>query len=58
MTTSNVSDVDLLLFETGRLTDMTWGVVGDAVAPAHGIVIVAITYNVAHAAGRTHQLTY
>lgn len=58
MTTSNVSDVDLLLFETGSLADVTRSVVGDAVAPAHGIVVVAITDDVAHAAGHTHPLTY
>lgn len=53
LTTSDVSDVDLLLFETGSLTDVTWSVVGDAVAPAHGIVVVAVTNDVAHAAGHT-----
>lgn len=58
LTTSNVSDVDLLLFETGSLADVTWSVVGDAVAPAHGIVVVAITDDVAHAAGHTYPLTY
>lgn len=54
MATTDVSDVDLLLFETGCLTDMTWSFVGDAVAPTNRIVIVAITYDVAHTAGHTH----
>lgn len=53
MTASDVSDVDLLLFETGSLTDVTRSVVGDAVTPAHGVVVVAVTYDVAHAAGHT-----
>lgn len=58
LTTSDMSDVDLLLFEAGCLTDMTWSVVGDAVAPTHRIIIVAITYDVAHAAGHTHAHTH
>lgn len=54
LTTSDMSDVNLLLFETGCLADVTWSVVSDAVAPTDRIVIVAITYDVAHAAGHTH----
>lgn len=52
-----MSDVDLLLFEAGSLTDVTRRVVSDAVAPTHGVVIVAVTHDVAHAAGHTHTHT-
>lgn len=55
LATADVSDVDLLLLETGRLPDVTRRVVGDAVAPTHGVVVVAVTHDVAHAAGHTHQ---
>lgn len=54
LTTSDMSDVNLLLFETGCLADVTWSVVSDAVTPTDRIVIVAIAYDVAHAAGHTH----
>lgn len=54
LTTANMSDVDLLLFEAGSLADMTWCVIGHAITAAHWVVIVAITHYITHAAGHTH----
>lgn len=55
MTTAHVSDVDLQLFETRRLPDVTRRVVGDAVAAAHRVLVVSVTHDVAHAAGETRK---
>lgn len=53
-----MSDVNLQLFEAGRLSDVARRVVGGAVAAAHRVVIVAVTHDVTHAAGNTHtQIT-
>lgn len=54
LATPHVPDVDLELFEAGRLADVTRRVVGDAVAAAHRVVVVAVAHDVAHAAGRTN----
>lgn len=51
LATPHVSDVYLQLLEAGRLSDVAGCVVGDAVASTHRVVVVAITHNVAHAAG-------
>lgn len=46
---SNMLDVNLQLFKTGRLTDMARRVVGDAVVSTHRVVVVAVTHDVTHA---------
>lgn len=46
-------DVDLELFEAGRLADVARRVVGEAVAAAHRVVVVSVAHYVAHAAADT-----
>lgn len=58
LATSHVLDVDLQLFEAGRLSDVAGRVVGDAVAAAHRVVVVAVTHDVTHAAGNTHTVLF
>lgn len=49
LATADVFDVDLQLFEAGRLSDVTRRVVRDAVAAAHRVVVVSVTHDVTHA---------
>lgn len=49
MAASHVLDVDLELLEAGRLPDVAGGVVGDAVAAAYRVIVVAVTHDVTHA---------
>lgn len=49
LATSDVSDVDLELFEAGRLSDVAGRVVRHAVAAAHWVVVVSVTHDVTHA---------
>lgn len=58
LATSHVPDVDLHLFEAGRLADVTWRLVRHTVAAAHRVVIVAIAHNITHAAVDTHTHTH
>lgn len=58
LATSHMFDVDLQLFEAGRLSDMARRVVGDAIAAAHRVVVVAVTHDVTHAAGHTNTNTH
>lgn len=49
LTTAHMLDVDLQLFEAGRLPHVTRRVVGDAIAAAHRVVVMAVTHDVTHA---------
>lgn len=49
LATSHVFDVDLELFEAGRLSDVAGRVIGDTITAAHWVVVVAVTHNVTHA---------
>lgn len=55
MATADMFDVDLELFEAGRLADVARRVVGQAVAAAHRVVVVAVAHDVTHAAEKTRK---
>lgn len=49
LTASHMFDINLQLFQAGRLADVTRCVIGDAIISTHRVVIVAVTHDVTHA---------